>query len=114
MKTPNKTKSLGKAAVATKAPAKAAPVAKAKNLTAKPAAKKLSFKEQREYDSLPVLIEQLEAEQAHLNEALADGRLYVSDPQGAAVKAARVVQIDDELLNAMERWEQLSQRAPAA
>jgi hypothetical protein len=40
--------------------------------------------------------------------------LYVSDPQGAAVKAARVVQIDDELLNAMERWEQLSQRARAA
>jgi DnaK suppressor protein len=38
VKTPNKTKSLGKAAVATKAPAKAAPVAKAKNLTAKPAA----------------------------------------------------------------------------
>jgi ATP-binding cassette subfamily F protein uup len=86
----------------------------ATSATAKPAAKKLSFKEQREYDSLPVLIEQLEAEQAHLNEALADGSLYVSDPQGAAVKAARVVQIDDELLNAMERWEQLSQRAPAA
>jgi ATP-binding cassette subfamily F protein uup len=86
----------------------------ATSATAKPAAKKLSFKEQREYDSLPVLIEQLEAEQAHINEALADGSLYVSDPQGAAVKAARVVQIDDELLNAMERWEQLSQRAPAA
>ena len=61
-----------------------------------------------------MLIEQLEAEQAALNQALADGSLYVSDPQGAADKAARVVQIDDELLNAMERWEQLSQRARAA
>ena len=76
--------------------------------------KKLSFKEQREYDSLPGLIEALEQEQAALNNALADGSLYVSDPQDAAEKAARVAQIDDELLDAMERWEALSQRVPAA
>jgi ATP-binding cassette subfamily F protein uup len=76
--------------------------------------KKLSFKEQREYDSLPSLIEALEQELAALNNALADGSLYVSDPQGAAEKAARVAQIDDELLDAMERWEALSQRVPAA
>lgn len=76
--------------------------------------KKLSFKEQREYDSLPGLIEALEQEQTALNNALADGSLYVSDPQGAAEKAARVAQIDDELLDAMERWEALSQRVPAA
>ncbi len=72
--------------------------------------KKLSFKEQREYDSLPGLIEALEQEQAALNNALADGSLYVIDAQGAAEKAARVAQIDDELLTAMERWEALSQR----
>jgi hypothetical protein len=40
--------------------------------------------------------------------------LYVSDPKDAAEKAARVAQIDDELLDAMERWEALSQRVPAA
>jgi ATP-binding cassette subfamily F protein uup len=74
--------------------------------------KKLSFKEQREYDSLPSTIEALEQEQAALNSALADGRLYVSDPKDAADKAARVLQIDDELLAAMERWEALSLRAP--
>jgi hypothetical protein len=38
--------------------------------------------------------------------------LYVSDPKDAADKAARVLQIDDELLAAMERWEALSLRAP--
>jgi ATP-binding cassette subfamily F protein uup len=76
--------------------------------------KKLSFKEQREYDSLPSTIEALEQEQAALNSALADGRLYVSDPKDAADKAARVLQIDDELLAAMERWEALSLRAPTA
>ena len=77
------------------------------------AVKKLSFKEQREYDSLPGLIEQLEAEQAKLNRMLADGSLYVSEPKKAADMAARITQIDDELLSAMERWEVLGQRVPA-
>ena len=77
------------------------------------APKKLSFKEQREYDSLPGLIEQLEAEQAKLNRLLADGSLYVSEPKKAADMAARITQIDDELLSAMERWEVLGQRVPA-
>ena len=75
------------------------------------ATKKLSFKEQREYDALPGLIEQLETEQSDLNQLLADGSLYVSDPSGASAKAARILQIDDELLAALERWELLGQRA---
>ena len=76
------------------------------------AIKTLSFKEQREYDSLPGLIEQLEAEQAKLNRLLADGSLYVSDPKKAADMAVRITQIDDEMLTAMERWETLGQRVP--
>ena len=74
------------------------------------AVKKLSFKEQREYDSLPGFIEQLEAEQAKLNRLLADGSLYVSEPKKTADMAARITQIDDELLTAMERWEVLGRR----
>jgi len=103
--------------------AQANAAAKATELAAKPgtsaptpskaaATKKLSFKEQREYDSLPGLIEQLEAEQAKLNRLLADGSLYVSEAKKAADMAARVTQIDDELLTAMERWELLGQRVP--
>jgi ABC transport system ATP-binding/permease protein len=89
-------------------PAKPAAVLRCKP---KPLAlKKLSFKEQREYDSLPGLIEQLEAEQAKLNRLLADGSLYVSDPKKAADMAVRITQIDDEMLTAMERWETLGQR----
>jgi ATP-binding cassette subfamily F protein uup len=80
----------------------------------KPSVKKLSFKEQREHDSLPTLIEQLEKEQGELNKALADGGLYASDPKSAADKATRVGQIDDELLAAMERLEVLSQRTTLA
>ncbi|NBW54223.1 MAG: ATP-binding cassette domain-containing protein [Betaproteobacteria bacterium] len=103
----------GPSASAVATTATAMPNATAPN-PSKTAAKKLSFKEQREYDSLPALIEQLEHEQASLNQALADGSLYVSDPKGAATKAMRVAQIDDEMLAAMERLEALSQRAPAA
>jgi ATP-binding cassette subfamily F protein uup len=93
---------------------KPAPTAPVKTTVSKGPVTKLSFKEQREYDSLPSTIEALEQEQAALNSALADGRLYVSDPKDAADKAARVLQIDDELLAAMERWEALSLRAPTA
>jgi hypothetical protein len=59
-------------------------------------------------------IAQLEQEQAALNNALADGSLYASDPKSAADKASRVAQIDDELLAAMERLEVLSQRTRLA
>ncbi|NQW66876.1 MAG: ATP-binding cassette domain-containing protein, partial [Burkholderiales bacterium] len=83
-------------------------------VAAKTAAKKLSFKEQREYDSLPALIAQLEQEQSTLNLALADGSLYAGDPKAAADKASRVSQIDDDVLQAMERLEALSLRTPRA
>ena len=103
-------------AAQTQVSAKAAEASTKTTSTAAPAKtiapKKLSFKEQREYDSLPGLIEQLEAEQAKLNRMLADGSIYVSEPQKAADMAARVTQIDDELLSAMERWEALGQRVP--
>jgi ATP-binding cassette subfamily F protein uup len=49
-----------------------------------------------------------------LNNSLADGSLYASDPKSAADKASRVAQIDDELLAAMERLEVLSQRTSLA
>ena len=63
---------------------------------------------------LEAKIEQLENEQLGLNQALADGSLYASDPKSAADKATRVGQIDDELLAAMERLELLSQRTSLA
>jgi ATP-binding cassette subfamily F protein uup len=87
---------------------------KPQTVAVKTVAKKLSFKEQREYDSLPALIAQLEQEQSALNLALADGSLYANDPKAAADKASRVSQIDDEVLQAMERLEALSLRSPSA
>ncbi|MFM8899481.1 MAG: ATP-binding cassette domain-containing protein [Burkholderiales bacterium] len=83
-----------------KSAALAAPPAKSKP-------RKLSYKEQRELDALPSMMQTLEAEQATLNALLADGSLYSSDPKRAAESQARVAQIDDELLAALERLEAL-------
>ena len=80
----------------------ATPVAPA---VAKP--RKLSYKEQRELDALPAKMQALEAEQSALNALLADGAVYSSDPKTAAESQARVAQIDDELLAALERLETL-------
>ncbi|WP_048439523.1 ATP-binding cassette domain-containing protein [Caenimonas sp. SL110] len=70
--------------------------------------RKLSFKEQRELDGLPALIEALEKEQASINGELADAGIYASDPGRAVLLTERSSKIDDELLEALGRWEALS------
>ncbi len=73
--------------------------------------KKLSFKEQRELDGLPDRIAALESEQAEINAALADGSLYAVDNVRAMKLATRSGAIDDELMEALERWEVLGRPA---
>jgi ABC transport system ATP-binding/permease protein len=73
--------------------------------------KKLSFKEQRELDSLPAAIAALEAEQKDIATALADGSLFASDNVRALALTARNAQIDDALMVALERWETLGSGA---
>ncbi|MEN9377420.1 MAG: hypothetical protein RL710_2577 [Pseudomonadota bacterium] len=73
--------------------------------------RKLSFKEQRELDGLPDAIAALEAEQKDIQAALADGRLYSSDNARALQLASRSAQIDDQLMAALERWEELGKPA---
>jgi ATP-binding cassette subfamily F protein uup len=81
-------------------PAAAAPAAP----TAK---RKLSYKEQREFDALPALLKKLEAEQAEIDAALNGGALFASDPTRAAQLGARHAEIEAEWLQSMERWEAL-------
>jgi ATP-binding cassette subfamily F protein uup len=99
-------RALREAAAPKGAPARpvAAPAA-AKDAAAKP--RKLSYKEQRELDELPALIEALEAEQKELGDLLAKAELYASEPKRAAEAQIRYAQIDDELMAALERWEAL-------
>jgi ATP-binding cassette subfamily F protein uup len=88
------------------APAAEAPPATAASTPA-PARRKLSYKEQRELEALPGRIAQLEEEQQAIDQRLADGSLYVTAPQEAAQWAQRHADIEDELMQALERWEQL-------
>jgi ATP-binding cassette subfamily F protein uup len=74
------------------------------------APRKLSFKEQRELQEMPARIEALEAEQRAIGERLAGTELYTREPQRVAELQARYAAIDDELLQALERWEALSAR----
>jgi ATP-binding cassette subfamily F protein uup len=70
--------------------------------------KKLSYKEQRELDQLPEQIAALEAEQKSIQDSLADGSLYTSDSARAAALHAREGEIEEQLMNALERWTALS------
>ncbi|HSN34434.1 MAG TPA: ATP-binding cassette domain-containing protein, partial [Ideonella sp.] len=72
--------------------------------------RKLSYKEQRELDELPGRIEALEAEQKALGEFLARPESYTAEPDRAMQAQTRHARIDDELLAAMERWEELGAR----
>jgi ATP-binding cassette subfamily F protein uup len=82
-------------------------VVKTKELSAEPTskAKKLSFKEQRELEQLPQQIAALEAEQATISERLADSTLYAKDPAEAHKLSERFAEIDQLLLDSLERWE---------
>ena len=76
-----------------------------------PKARKLSFKEQRELDGLPDRIAALEAEQQDITNQLADGSLFATDNAKALALTSRNAQIDDELMHALERWEELGSGA---
>jgi ATP-binding cassette subfamily F protein uup len=81
------------------------------NMPATPQSKsttKLSYKEQRELEGLPGLIETLEKEQATIRLSLEDSSLFAKDPAQATALYARDGEIDAELLAALERWETLS------
>jgi ATP-binding cassette subfamily F protein uup len=74
---------------------------------AEPARKKLSYKEQRELESLPAAIQKLEEEQKGIQAALSDGSIYASDAARAAQLGNRNAEIDDLLMTSLERWEAL-------
>ena len=74
-----------------------------------PTKKKLSYKDQRELDQLPGHIAALEEEQKSIQETLADGSLYSSDGARAAALHVREGEIETALMNALERWSQLSE-----
>ena len=88
-------------------------VAKAEAAAAAPTAKKvkLSYKDQRALEQLPGEIEALEQEQTELAEKLADGSWFVTDANAATKASQRLAEIDEELLEKLERWDELENLA---
>ena len=68
---------------------------------------KLSYKDQRALEQLPLEMEALEKEQGDINKKLADGSLFVSDNAQAMKLSNRLTEIDELLLEKLERWEEL-------
>ncbi|WP_293777185.1 ATP-binding cassette domain-containing protein [uncultured Oxalicibacterium sp.] len=73
--------------------------------------KKLSYKEQRDLETLPELIAQLEEEQKTITTKLADANLYTQQPDEVKRLNQRFEEIDALLLDALERWEAIETRA---
>ena len=78
---------------------------------AKPAAKKsnkrLSFRDQRELDQLPALIDSLVNEQAELANRMSAADFHQQDRELIATTTDRLSEIEKALSTAYQRWEQL-------
>ena len=71
---------------------------------------KLSYKEQRELEELPQLIASLEDEQSAITAQVNAPDFYKTNPADARRMNARFAEIEDLLLDALERWERLEAR----
>ncbi|CAI8168091.1 MAG: ABC transporter ATP-binding protein uup [Pseudidiomarina mangrovi] len=69
--------------------------------------KKLSYKLQRELESIPQQIAQLEQQQQSLQTQANDPQFYNQAHEITAAVLLRLGQIEDELLAVLERWEEL-------
>jgi ATP-binding cassette subfamily F protein uup len=104
-----------RAAASPAAPPKAAPATGAEPSTVAPAAAgkkvKLSYKEQRELEELPRLIASLEDEQSAITAQLNGPDFYKTNPADAKRMTARHAEIEELLLDTLERWERIEARA---
>jgi ATP-binding cassette subfamily F protein uup len=71
------------------------------------AKKKLSYKEQKELDSLQLKIQQTERELASLHEQMAQPTFYKQSSEIITKATQRVQQLDEQLSQMYARWEQL-------
>jgi ATP-binding cassette subfamily F protein uup len=69
--------------------------------------RRLTFKEQKELDTLPEMIERLEQQIGELHELFAKPEFYRQAGPQIATERARLQALEEELANAYARWEQL-------
>jgi ATP-binding cassette subfamily F protein uup len=72
-----------------------------------PSPRKASYREQQELLALPGRIETLESEQQRLNAAVASPDFYKEPAETIAATLARLAAIEQELLDALARWDEL-------
>jgi ATP-binding cassette subfamily F protein uup len=73
-----------------------------------PARKKLSYKDQRELDALPDLIEELEQQQSELEAAISAPDFYQQDHAATSGTLEQLAAVKEKLEAAYARWEELS------
>jgi ATP-binding cassette subfamily F protein uup len=76
-----------------------------------PGRRRLSYKEQREFDQMPARIEGFEAEQDALQRAVAAPGFYKEAPDAIRAALARLEELQLELVSAYARWDDLDSRA---
>jgi ATP-binding cassette subfamily F protein uup len=74
------------------------------------ATKKLSYRERREFEQLPSRIEALEAEQRALGDTIANPAFYKQSATAIEEALERAGQIERELSDLYERWDELGSR----
>ena len=77
---------------------------------AKPVSK-LSFKETKELEEIPLTIEKLEKEQADINQKLTEANIYRDKPEEVKRLQGRLAEIGTSVETNMLRWEELESRA---
>jgi ATP-binding cassette subfamily F protein uup len=82
-------------------------VASSVTVTAEPAKKKLSYKEMRELEALPLQIEQLEAQIAALTERMQQTDFYMQAPDAIQAHTHQLESVQSQLDRAYHRWSEL-------
>lgn len=84
-----------------------APASTAKPAKAAVAKRKLSYKEQRELEQLPALIEKLETQQQELEERISEPSFYQQEAEAIDEVLVQLAAVQADLEQAFERWEAL-------
>lgn len=80
-------------------------------LSTAPKKKKLSFKEQQEFDNLPALIEELETKQIELTKKINAPDFYKQEQSIINLGLAELANLENELEKSYSRWEELDEIA---
>ncbi len=89
------------------AKAKAPKTSSAKAMAAPVKKKKLSYKEQKELDELPAIIEGLDSKQVNMNEQISRATFYQQEQPAVQLVLDDLAKVETDLEQAYQRWDEL-------